>query len=358
MVRQKLLLYQTVDKYLTQKSNSIPNATAIDFEGKKLTYDELNSRTNKLANFLISKDIGKNSRIGICLDRSFEMIICLIGILKAGAAYVPLDPDYPPGRLAIMQEDAKLSLLLCHEKFSSRFDKSNNLVFWKSIEKKIDEYSDKDPLVSINGEDVAYVIFTSGSTGRPKGISMPHRALANLIEWQLERSYFKKKANVLQYSSISFDVSFQEIATTLASGGTLYLTDDKKRRDPRILLEYLNGNLLEWAIIAKKNNTLIGTIRFEQWDHKHKHAKVGFALTKKWWGKGIMSDLLSSFIRFGFSELDFNRIQANINSSHLACINLFKKKGFQKEGILRERYIMDDDVIVFSLLKNELNLVN
>jgi len=125
-----------------------------------------------------------------------------------------------------------------------------------------------------------------------------------------------------------------------------------------ILLEYLNGNLLEWAIIAKKNNTLIGTIRFEQWDHKHKHAKVGFALTKKWWGKGIMSDLLSSFIRFGFSELDFNRIQANINSSHLACINLFKKKGFQKEGILRERYIMDDDVIVFSLLKNELNLVN
>jgi len=249
MVRQKLLLYQTVDKYLTQKSNSIPNATAIDFEGKKLTYDELNSRTNKLANFLISKDIGINSRIGICLDRSFEMIICLIGILKAGAAYVPLDPDYPPGRLAIMQEDAKLSLLLCHEKFSSRFDKSNNLVFWKSIEKKIDEYSDKDPLVSINGEDVAYVIFTSGSTGRPKGISMPHRALANLIEWQLERSYFKKKANVLQYSSISFDVSFQEIATTLASGGTLYLTDDKKRRDPRILLEYLNDFQIERLFI-------------------------------------------------------------------------------------------------------------
>ena len=245
MARQKLLVYQTVVKYLNQQFNRFPNDTAISFEDKVLTYDELDSTTNKLANFLISKGIGKHSRIGICLERSFEMIICLIGILKAGAAYVPLDPKYPLDRLAIMREDANLSLLICHEKFSSRFDKSNDLVYWKSIDKKIDEYSDKEPSVSINGEDEAYVIFTSGSTGRPKGISMPHRALANLIEWQLGRSYFKKKANVLQYSSISFDVSFQEIATTLASGGTLYMIDDLKRRDPRILLEYINSFQIE-----------------------------------------------------------------------------------------------------------------
>ena len=127
-----------------------------------------------------------------------------------------------------------------------------------------------------------------------------------------------------------------------------------------VLLGYLNGDLLEWAIIENKKDTFIGTIHFAQWDYKHGHAKIGFALNKNWWGRGIMKDLLSPFIQFGFKELRLNRIQANINPLNNACKKLFEERGFQREGLLRERYMLlgqPHDIIIFSLLKNESELV-
>lgn len=243
-------VFETVLGWLNIAFERYSSSTAIQFEQDNITYAQLDKLSNRIANCLIRNGIKKGDRVGISLDRSIEMIACIIGILKIGAAYVPLDPNYPVDRLKIMQEDAQLSLLIIHGKFLDRFGtNSDQIINWDKITNEVDQYSDSFSSVSISGEDVAYVIFTSGSTGRPKGIAMPHRALANLIEWQLGRTYFKEQARVLQYSSISFDVSFQEIATTLASGGRLFIVRDENRRDPRILLDVIDQFKIERLFI-------------------------------------------------------------------------------------------------------------
>ncbi len=233
-------VFNTVNEWLANGIKDYADSTALQFGSRSLTYKELNKLSNRISHYLIEKEIERGDRVGICLERSVEMIACIIGILKSGAAYVPLDPNYPAERLGMMKEDANLSLLITHEAFSDQFDMAaGDAILWEDTAAAVEACSDSSPSVPVDAEDTAYVIFTSGSTGRPKGIAMPHRALANLIEWQLEQPYFRKEARVLQYSSISFDVSFQEIATTLASGGCLCLISDEDRRDPRILLQKL-----------------------------------------------------------------------------------------------------------------------
>jgi len=128
----------------------------------------------------------------------------------------------------------------------------------------------------------------------------------------------------------------------------------------KVMLGYLNGHLLEWAIVEKNKNSLIGTIHYKEWDYKHGHAEIGFALSREWWGKGIMKELLSPFLQFGFNELKLNRIQANIHTSNKTCTKLFENFGFKIEGILRERFCLNNtpqDVMVVSLLKNESKLL-
>jgi len=222
------------------------DSPALWFRDTALSHCELDRLGNRVANHLVKAGVKRGDRVGLCLDRSVEMVAALIGILKAGAAYVPLDPDYPPERLAMMKEDARLRLLLVHSRHAGRFGKhSEALLIWEHIEDALMDEPASCPGVEVDPEDIAYVIFTSGSTGRPKGIAMPHRALSNLIEWQLGRRSFRSGARVLQYSSISFDVSFQEIATTIASGGTLFLVSTDDRKDPRKLLKQLVEQRIE-----------------------------------------------------------------------------------------------------------------
>jgi amino acid adenylation domain-containing protein len=242
--------FETVTEWLKNGFTYYNDAIALEYGQQKKTYGEFDSLSNKIANYLVGQGIKQGDRVGICLNRSPEMVASIIGILKAGAAYVPLDANYPVERLDIMTEDAALNLLVIHREYKDRFsEKLNCIVQWENIHRELETSSLSFEPPKIGGEDVAYVIFTSGSTGRPKGIEMPHRALANLISWQLEQSYFKRKARVLQYSSISFDVSFQEIATTFASGGTLVLVKDSDRRDPRILLDLLDDSEIERLFI-------------------------------------------------------------------------------------------------------------
>jgi amino acid adenylation domain-containing protein len=238
--------FETVVEWINHGFTDHKDTTALVFGQQEFTYKELNSLSNKIANYLVRKGISRGDHVGICLKRSPEMIATLIGILKSGAAYVPLDANYPVDRLSMMSEDAQLSLLIIHKNFEDRFKSQvSHIVLWESINHEIKKESNVFVSPEIDGEDIAYVIFTSGSTGRPKGIEMPHRALSNLISWQLDRPYFKSEAKVLQYSSISFDVSFQEIATTFASGGTLVLVRDSERKDPRVLLNLLNNYKIE-----------------------------------------------------------------------------------------------------------------
>lgn len=237
-------IHPTVNGWLLAAFEKYSGAQAVLFKDEVLTYQELGLLSGRIAAFLASHGIGRGDAVGVMLDRSAAQIAVILGILRAGAAYVPLDPAYPSKRLETMVQDAGMRALFVHEACGLSLEVP--LVWqWGDILPLLERFEPLTAADEVNAEDTAYIVSTSGSTGRPKGIEMPHRALANLIEWQLERVSFRPGARVLQYSSISFDVSFQEIAATLASGGTLVLVDEACRRDPGQLLEYIAAQRIE-----------------------------------------------------------------------------------------------------------------
>ncbi|HEX8282859.1 MAG TPA: amino acid adenylation domain-containing protein [Pyrinomonadaceae bacterium] len=223
-----------------------PDAEALVFEGERLTYRELDARANQLAHHLRELGVGPESRVGVCVERSFDMVVAVLGALKAGGAYVPLDPAYPQERLALMLEDARAEVLLTQQRLAASLPTAKLKVVsldseWEAISRR--EAQAPAPLAT--AENLAYVIYTSGSTGRPKGVAMPHRPLVNLIQWQVERAAGGPPPRALQFASLSFDVSFQEIFTALCSGAALVLISEDARRDGRRLLRTIEDERVE-----------------------------------------------------------------------------------------------------------------
>jgi amino acid adenylation domain-containing protein len=201
-----------------------PDAVAVVFEEKQLTYRELNAKANQLAHYLQSLGVEPEVLVGICVERSVEMIIGLLGILKAGGAYVPLDPNYPSERLAFMLEDSSVPVLLTQERLVEKLPQhSACVVCLDSDWEKIAVHSKENPSIPVKPENLAYVIYTSGSTGKPKGVLIQHESLVNYTTVASAEYRIQKCDRILQFSSISFDVSAEEIYTSLTSGATLVL---------------------------------------------------------------------------------------------------------------------------------------
>jgi amino acid adenylation domain-containing protein len=215
-----------------------PNASAVIMSSDALTYAELNARANQLALWLQSQGVCVGSRVGICLHRSFEMAVAVLAVLKANAAYVPLDPEYPNERLAVMRDDAALSLLLTTSNLLPRISspKLTSLCLDSQLE-VFQSFPDKNLNDQGNGVTPTYLIYTSGSTGKPKGVEMPRRALLNLIRWVAATTEVPANSRTLQFPSLSFDVSFEDIFSTWCMGGTLVLIPEEVRRDPTQLWE-------------------------------------------------------------------------------------------------------------------------
>lgn len=239
---------RTVVDLFRSTAQRTPAAPAVSFAGTTLSYEAFDLQTDAMAARLRGRGVTRDVCVGVCLDRSIDMVASVVAILKAGGAYVPMDPSYPPERLAAMAEDARTAFVIVGSRealsTNSELRARTSVLPYGEIEGP-SEPEVPTASAAIDGDALAYVIFTSGSTGRPKGVAMPHGALANLIEWQLERKTFRPEARVLQYSSLSFDVSFQELFSTWASGGHLYLISDEDRRDPRRLLETLQQLRIE-----------------------------------------------------------------------------------------------------------------
>lgn len=214
-----------------------PEAVAVTFGSQHLTYRELNHRANQMAHYLKTLGVGPNSLVAISLERSMEMVVSLLGILKAGGAYVPIDPSYPHEQVAFMLQDTQVQVLVTQAKLAYDLPTSGLHVLrvdtdWDAITRQPDVNLSGGPVPT----DLAYVIYTSGSTGQPKGVAMPHQPLVNLLIWQ---NWQAKPGKTLQFTSLSFDVSFQEIFSTWCSGGTLVMVSETVRRDPGKLLEVI-----------------------------------------------------------------------------------------------------------------------
>jgi len=222
---------------------------ALIYEDRRLTYADINRQANQLAVLLRAQGAAVDQPVGICVERGPEMIIALLGILKAGCAYLPLDSNYPVDRLHYMLEDSKPSLVLTQARLSPALPK------WKGKIIDLDDalvdaarYSSvnvRTQSLGLSAENLVYLIYTSGSTGAPKGTGMPHRSMVNLIEWHRRTLTVRNECRVIQFAPLSFDVAFQEIFSTLCTGGTLLLVDDGVRRDPQALLKKLTGHSIE-----------------------------------------------------------------------------------------------------------------
>jgi amino acid adenylation domain-containing protein len=247
-------LDQTVVALFEAQAAHTPEATAVVFADQALSYGALNARANRVAHHLLDHAVchdTHNPLIALCLERSVELVVGLLGILKAGGAYVPLDPAYPAARLAFMLADSGARLMLTHSGLIEQLPLDSEQSVTPVCLDRLDlsDRSDSNPTPTCTSEDLAYVIYTSGSTGKPKGVAMPHRPLANLVNWQLADTTAKPGSRTLQYASFGFDVSFQELFATWAGGGTLVLIDEETRRDPRALLEQIGHQRIERMFI-------------------------------------------------------------------------------------------------------------
>ncbi|WP_189457513.1 amino acid adenylation domain-containing protein, partial [Aquimarina muelleri] len=232
---------KTVIDLFTQHVINTPDAIAVVYENEELSYKELDKRSNQLARYLQEQGVVPNTLVGICLERSLEMLIGIFGILKSGGAYVPIDPAYPKNRIDYIIKDAGIDLILSSGSSASVIIERDDLsvVLLDSHWDNISGFSTKK-LSSLLPSYLAYVIYTSGSTGKPKGVMIEHGNITNLISSQTHTFNFDPSDVVLQFSNFVFDASVEQIFIALCNGSKLVLINEKIILDPLRLLDFID----------------------------------------------------------------------------------------------------------------------
>ena len=226
--------------------DSYPDRIAVSYDGLSYTYKDLNARANQLAHYLVSNGVVNGSIVGLLLDRSLDMLVGILGVLKSGAGYLPIDSSLPVGRIEYMLDQSRCTLLLSDAGYLEHFSAYLPV---KDIGSELLYQGSSDNLnSSIGVDDLAYCIFTSGSTGVPKGVMMGHKGVVNLVHGLHDRVYSDLGASSLRVgllASYSFDASVQQIFGALLQGHSLYICKDEDRKDGDRLLEFYNSNKIE-----------------------------------------------------------------------------------------------------------------
>lgn len=218
-----------------------PESIALVFERQQITYGELNRRANQTAHYLQKLGVGPEVLVGICMERSLEMVVGVLGVLKAGGAYLPLDPSYPQERLAFMAADAKVSVLLTQKRLIKNLPKHNAQVIaldseWQTLTGE----RETNPVRCAQPENLAYVIYTSGSTGQPKGVQIPHRAVVNFLNSMRGQPGLMERDILVAVTTLSFDIAGLELYLPLSMGAQVVLVGSEVGADGTRLLEVMD----------------------------------------------------------------------------------------------------------------------
>jgi len=268
-----------IHQQLEAITEKLPDKTALVFTSnpkQELTFSELNEKANQLAHFLIKKGVTTETLIGISVKRSIEMVVGLLGVLKAGGVYVPIDPDYPQDRKDYILKDADIKILLTKRDVTQNleifeedspkenseilhsvnsFQNDTELIYLDDLDSLGNKTNNPTPIV--HPENMAYMIYTSGSTGKPKGTMVQHRSLCNLTAFQIKDFELNESSRCLQFASFSFDASVSEIFTTLISGATLYLAAKDELMPGPGLIRTLKDNKITTVTLPPSVSALL-----------------------------------------------------------------------------------------------------
>ena len=227
-----------------------PQQTAVLYKDHELTYEALNGRVNQLAHYLIENGVEANGRVGICLSRSPEFVISVLAVLKVGAAYIPMDPEYPEERLAHMVEDSGAALVISNSRFSETLKADNaHILLLDQCQQALSQCAAGNPGIAIDGDQQIYVIYTSGSTGRPKGAMVTHRGEANLQDWYIQTLGLNENDKTLLVSALGFDLSQKNLFAPLLVGAAIVIPE-MELFDEQELLGLVDQHKVSWINCA------------------------------------------------------------------------------------------------------------
>ena len=235
-VRTIAPLFRGPHEFIEDQVERTPDAPALIMGTEQLSYQDLNSRSNRLAHFLTGQGVGSERLVAVYLDRSFDSVVSLLAILKSGATYLPLDPKFPQDRLAFMLDDSEVSLVLTHSsKRKSLPETSARVVLLDREDEALCKLPTTNLLLRNNPDDLAYLIYTSGSTGRPKGVMIPRRALTNFLLSMAETPGMSAPDTFLAVTTTSFDISILELLLPLLHGAKIVIASAEQASDAREL---------------------------------------------------------------------------------------------------------------------------
>jgi len=229
-----------VHQSVSRRAQATPEAIAVRDGSRVISYGELESQSNQLANYLRAMGVGPDVLVGLCVQRTAMMVVGALGVLKAGGAYVPIDPSYPMERIAFMLSDANPRVLITQDSLVQRLlGEGRKLVVLDRESSQIDKESSSAPTDLSKADDLAYVIYTSGSTGQPKGVQITHGNLLNLIFWHQDTFGVTPADRATQIASPGFDATVWEIWPYLSAGASVHFVPECKRTEPEALRDWL-----------------------------------------------------------------------------------------------------------------------
>jgi amino acid adenylation domain-containing protein len=224
------LFEDSVEKY--------SDKVAINFSDTSKTYNEINQESNQLANYLIQKGVTNGDLIGVYLERSHKIVVALLAIMKAGAAYIPLDPIYPKNRIKLILDDAEPKAIISEKHLFDNLPENNSTII-DIFDKNIENQPSENPKIISGSSSLAYLIYTSGSTGKPKGVKIPHNALVNFLFSMIEKPGCNQKDTLLAVTTISFDIAGLELFMPLLTGAKVVISSQEESMNADLLMKLM-----------------------------------------------------------------------------------------------------------------------
>lgn len=270
---------RSLPELIHEKALLYPDKIALRFKDHILTYIKLDNSVNQFTRLLADYGIKHGCIVGLAVDRSPEMVIIMLAIIKSGAAYVPLDPEYPQARIEFMLEDTGAGFLITEEKYGSRFQYKGRMIMIQDLIRQVSQYLITAPEISVDMDSLVYVLFTSGSTGKPKGAQITQRGLVNFLVEMQRKPGLDRNDRVLALTTISFDISGLELYLPLITGAEIILTDAQTSKDTRLLMEIVKKQ----RVTVMQATPATWRMMLESWDERLpiKVLIGGEALSKK-----------------------------------------------------------------------------